>query len=1368
MRLRLLRSLGLAAAVLGAGSCQTLDTTRVAPPAATLGDDIYGILCDRVGASSFTEDLTGASYYSICHYDDTGAYANAVDISKLPVPATPAETAVRALSVAKLTRMAQRRSDLVHALNATFPDVMIQDVTSTNPSAQIGLHAALETFTAQLTQLYTTNPLSTAPGAVPLIPAQTRALSQLFASMDALGTCSSTGGGTCSYDTDCGTGKTCQSPVRDAFSHMWARRGYRPFQVGLGVVRPALAYPNLRTLTTSAISLLAPGGTAAPQLQQVLTVLKQELLTASSNVSALPPFTLNGTAATTAQPNRPRSDIEFTAALMLSQDPGFASAFSGTPTVRPIAVRDRRGIVVPKGNVPGTPGTVPTPFADLNNDGYADVDAFGEFLGADGNVLGTCSTGSGTCTSDADCGKENTCQTPLDSPFAIPGVTTSPTDPTSSASLFTVLDTSQTLVGGITQSLIPLVDPTVESAPGDPNGWMMEHETLMYALAGAYLLYGNRAPATYNYATEGKGGQPVTYSAFNAAASPLPDLLHAAGQVLADKDSDAILLSMLDLLQNHESAVARLMGAALQLRAIAKQHDALAAQGTEPLASLAYNVPIWDQMAQVLWHITQKQGLMTAMVGAMANPAVVKPDGGAQHMGDALSKFVSFIDRLDYNKHGTHYDGSTGGGINGPAVNLTVDPNGNAFNPPQTAINNNAAKVGTNVSCMERSLRLIHDANGGPACNKNGAVVNSKIGSITLAWPITGFPVYASPYTECQLFKFNNLASFYLDSLLPASHPKRADLQILASGLNDLISALTTLGAPFGLTEDSLLEESSDITGLTTHPTPAALNRLVFFGATTSNANYQGMPDLDTVNQGGQVNSFVSGSIDPISAAWCPPDGNGVPTSPNTTDTVRVQDPDTIFLWENFGFTDYLAPVVQALADSSCTDVPPVPLQPGWVPSAASCNTSDTSGEAIFGQVIDVLWQHWPTTADAPHVCSPDDKSVTCSGAGVSNYESLLADAFDSDFVPALNEFTAAAYNLSQITVQRGSSAGQTWTGAEVLEKLTTILFSQDYAKSVGMVDRSGNAGTTWTDGTVQSQVTVFTLFADALHKIDTSFANACVNAGANMTACVADATTRQGQWKQARSQLVDEFLTVDTTGPTPAFSNPVTVPMLKALLTLLRQQINANCPARETGTPCTWAQSGLDTELAGVIGRPLFAAAVDLGDQIRQDDTSRRQLETFLQYVLQSSNANGQALQGLLASSSDILQVLVDDGDLSPILASSAVGVSPAADPAGPGAADITVNVLKVLTENQYDQYHVINQVLPNLVTPMNGGQSLSPIEIFMDVISDIDRINSASQGPLAPDDYEATMSSLQSFMTDKSRGLEQLYTIIQNRPNE
>ncbi len=1305
-----LRALGLTAVVVAATACNQFDTKREPGPIGTLGDDIYGVFCDRLGASSFKEDLSGASYSSICHFDATGKYGSTVDVKALPSPSTPAEAQARRLSVAKLERIAQRRPDLVRALNATFPSVMIPDITSSKPGAQIALHEALMTFAQKLTPLYETNPI--VPSGAPLVPAQTRALGRFFASMGGPGTCSSAGGGSCSFDADCGAGNTCRSPVRDALSHMWGRRGYRPSDVGLGVVRPALAYPGLRGLTTSAISLLAPGGSASGQLQQVFTVLQQEMATASATVSPLPTLTVDPMIA---QPSRPRSDMEFTSAFFLTQDARFSS---GGPS-QFIALRDRRGFVIPAGNVPGQPGTVMGLFADLDNDGYADVDAFGHFLGANGKPLA------------------------IDPPFFVPEETsTTSVDaygrPTTSVSSYTYLDTTQTLVGGLAHSLIPLVDPTIEGKPGNPDGWKQEHETLMYALAGAYLLYGDRSAKTYDYGAEGPGGKPVSYSAFNAASSPIPDLVHAAGQVLADPDSDALVLSILDLLKNHEETVARLLGAALRLRDIAKQHDAMAAMGTEPQAGLAYSVPIWDQMAQVVWTITKKPGLMTELVGALGDPTVVAPSGGSAHMGDALSKFTQFKDLLTYNPRGTHYDGSQGG-INGPAVNLTVDPNGNDFSDPKTPVDRTASPTGTNISCMQRSLKLIHDANGGPACNKNNAYVSASVAGLpSISWPLIG-----AGYNECDLFSFPNLADFYLDSLLPASHPKRSVLNIKPATLQDIISALVF----FGGSEDDLLQESSDINGLTTLPEPFALNRLVFFGASTDNPSFQGLPDLDLVNQNGQVNTFVSSSIDPISSAFCPPDMNGAPTCPDTTNLLRVRDPNTIFLWERFGFTSYLQPVVVALANSS----------------------TDESGEAVFGSLIDVLWQHWPGSERAS-VCPAGD-ALQCSGAGVNHYEPILVDSFESDLIPALNELANVAYSLSKITVQRGPNAGQTWTGAEVLEKLTTILFSQDYAASVGMVDRQGNAATTWVDGTPQGQLTGFTLFADALHKIDTRFAGVCKNAGSDMTACLADAQTRQGMWKQARSQLVDEFLTVNPpdAGHTGYwFQNPTVTPTLISVLELAREQTNANCPSRETGTPCTWAKKDLGDKLAGVLGRPLFASVVDMSDQLRQDETSRRQLETFLQYVLQSANDKGQDLQGFLASNADILQVLLDDGDLAPVIRASAIGVSPDADPAGPGAGSVTIDVLKALTNDAYDPYHVMDQVLPNLVTPMDGGANVSPIEIFMDVISDVNRIDASSQGAFAPDDYQAVMRTMNGFLTDQTRGLEQLYTIIQKRPDQ
>jgi hypothetical protein len=1340
-----LRGLGLLFALTGAASCNSIDTTRIAPAEATLGDDIYGVFCDRLGTSSFPEDLTGASYQSICHYDSTGRYGSTIDVTALPTPVTAAEKAARSLSVAKLTRMAERRSDLIHALNAAMPNTMIPDVTSTDPNAQVSVYHALFILAQELTALYDTNPY--VKNGEPLVPAQTRAIARMLEGFVGGGTCAANAKQSCSWDQDCGAGGICQSAARGALSHMWGRQGYRPYQVGLGVVRPALAYPSLRELTTSAISLLGPGGTASPSLQQTLTVVKQELLTASPVVAGLAPFVENVgmpslcTTTDACQPSRPRSDIEFASALFLSTDPGFSNGAAG----QLIALRDRRGLVVPAGNTPGMAGTVPPPFTDLNNDGFADVDNFGRFIGANGMPL------------------------TLDPPFVIPGTTTvagNALGQSMSAASYTYLDTSQTMLAGVVRSLVPLLDPTMLAPAGDPNAWQQEHETLMYALAGAYTLSGARVQATYDYSTEGPGGQKVAYSGFDASTSPLPDLLHAAMQVLADKDSDAILLWMTDLLQNHTSTVARLLAAALNIRAISAQHDMNAAAGTEMPASLAYDVPIWDQMAQQVFRITQHPGLVQGLLAAMADPTVVTPTGNALHMGDAMSKFAHFKDQLTYNKLGTHYDLMTPGGINGPAVNLTVDPNGGDQSDPKTPVDNTMARAltsaGDNRSCLERSLELIHDANGGPACNKNGAVVNTQIdtplGPISLAYPLFG-----GTLSECDLFEFPILANFYLDSLLAANHPKRSQLVIKPALLNDIISALS-----FAISEDDMLQESSDIAGLTQYPEPFALNRLVYFGASTSNPSYQGMPDEDFTNQGKQVDLFVSGTIDPISSAFCPPDALGAPTCPNKTNTLRVRDPNTIFLWERYGFSTYLGPVATAFANAACI--------PADGADQATC------GEDIFGAIIDILDYHWPGP-DHGLECDNSNPGTSCSSAGVNRYEPILVDTFAADIIPALNELSQVVTELSleSITVQRGPNAGQTWTGAQVLEKLTTILFDQDYAKSVGMVDRMGNAGTTWTDGTPQAQLTGFTLFADALHKIDTRFASACDCTGltgqaaatcnANMNTCLADAAARQGQWKRARSQLVDEFLTIvppPSSGGKYTFQNPATTPMLLATLKLLREQLNANCPGREQTGNCSWAQTDLDTKLAGVIGRPLFAAMSDMTDQIRQDNTSRRQLETFLQFVMQAMSDSGTDLQGVLASANDILQVLVDDGDLSPVLSASAQAANPGSDPQGNGAANAGIAVLKALTNDAYDKYHVMDHVLPNLVTPMENGTNLSPIEIIFDVISDVNRVDATSPAPLASDDYEGITGTVKNFMTDDTRGLEQLYTIIKNRPDQ
>jgi len=1291
--LQSLRAAGLFAVIVGAASCHDgIDTTRQGPPKATLGDDIYGVLCDRVGASSLTEDLSGASYHAVCHYADDGSYADKVDTSVLPPPTDEASQRARALGVAKVEVMARRRSELVRALNAAFPDKEIDNVATPEEGDSVRLHDALLAFAKNLAPLYETNPYDAA--GEPVMPASTRALGRLFAAVAE------------------------SEEAREAFAKIAGRKGYRPSNVGLGAIRPALAYPGLRKLTSASLAVVGPGGQGAPHLQDLFRAMKHELKTSEASVAPLAPYAVDPL---TVQPNRPRSAIEFASALFLRQDPSFASDPSEPP--RYIALRDRRGFAMPVMN--GV--SLPAPFVDKNGDGLADVDAFGRFVDGSGLPLA------------------------IDPPFAIPGVTSGPVDAFGrpEAGIYQYIDTSRTAAGAIARSLLPLVDATQYDPSGGADAWKNEHETLMYALAGAYALYGDREDAQFDFendkivpAGESCAGC-VPYKRFRGEDSPLPGLLHAAGQILADEDSDALLAGVIDLLKNHEGVMARLTGAALKVRAIALAHDELARQGKEPFARMPYATPIWDEVAAVMGRIAAHPGLVKNLIAAMGDDAIITETAGAKHIGDALSKFVSYRDEITYDT----------ADINGPTRNLTT---GDKM-PPSTPVDPTKPRAGKNRSALQRSFQMIHDANGVKACNKPGAKVHIDI---------AGFPTFDYPffegYEECELFSIDNLAAFYLGSVLDESHPKRSELKLedgFIDGITDFLDVFIDPG--------TLFTDASGIQGMTLYPTPAALNRLVFFGATSDK---WAMPDLDLNPANSKTNLFVSGLLEPVAPSVCALQPNGTRACSKKEDLLRIRDANTIFLFEHFGFYDYLRPVMTAFANVACNE------------DLTSCDTSDTSGEQMFVDLVDVMNRHWPGKEHGDECDSSGDAQSNpkyCSEAGVSSYEPILAEAFVSDIVPALVEFSKVASEVSAVTVRRGANAGQVWTGAEVLEKMARILFDPGYAASVNMVDRKGNKSTKWVDGTPQEQLTGFSLFADTLHGMDERFDKACSCSGkegqelldceTGYDACRADAERRKGQWKRARSQLVDNFLAVEGEGPGAQFKNRAGPKILLATVELLREQVNANCPKREApdSVTCTWAKEELGDKLEKTLSGPLFASMMDVQEALRADEPSRREVEKLLTYLL-SSSSDADALQSALASMSDLVQVLGADAELSPIFRAIAGAAGAADDPEGAGVGDTTVKVLKALTGDEYDKHHVLDHLLPALVTPMDGGQGLSPIEVFMDVIADVNRIDSASDAPLVSDDYKAVMDTMRDFMGSKTRGMEQLYTIVQNRPRE
>ena len=164
-----------------------LDTTRPAPLAkTTLGEEMYTALCDRVGASSLSEDLSGQSYRAVCHKGSKG-WATPKVQSSLLSPAPGAQAEPRRLSIAKIEAMGERRADLIEAFDALMPDIAIDDpLAPGNAARQVRLHDALNEMMRRLTPLYESNPYSTADRVEPpLLPATTQALGQLMASLAA-------------------------------------------------------------------------------------------------------------------------------------------------------------------------------------------------------------------------------------------------------------------------------------------------------------------------------------------------------------------------------------------------------------------------------------------------------------------------------------------------------------------------------------------------------------------------------------------------------------------------------------------------------------------------------------------------------------------------------------------------------------------------------------------------------------------------------------------------------------------------------------------------------------------------------------------------------------------------------------------------------------------------------------------------------------------------------------------------------------------------------------------------------------------------------------------------------------------------------
>lgn len=826
----------------------------------------------------------------------------------------------------------------------------------------------------------------------------------------------------------------------------------------------------------------------------------------------------------------------------------------------------------------------------------------------------------------------------------------------------------------------------------------------------------------------GLGTAPVSlqYRAFHPESSPIADLVHAVGQILATPEIDDLLAMAEQLVLKHPEQLASFVGLALEVKKIADNH---------PEATLPATATFWDDLFVQMSHVAHQPGLVEDILRGVAKP----PTLGLE---PALATYFTTKDDVSYDTNN----------LNGPSVNLTVPgQNKLAFVTP---VDRTKPDSGANRSEMQKFLQLLHDTNGLAICTKDGATVPIQVSlagaNVSFVYPTDSFytPLLCgivgasapSKLGPCDIFGYQNVMTLLLDVLLG-----KAQLTVRDNCLNKLMSS--SLASLVG-GADAFLQQLSGVQGFSLHPNLRGFARLLYF-----NTPYPGLPsDNNPANKTTSV--FLQDTINPIESMVCPaapftaPDGTTFPLRKcgSVSDVLRARDPDALFPVDELGFVPSLQPIAAAF------DAHQSPL--------------------LFADLFDVLHIHWGSPQQTKQECDPTlphTDARWCSQDGLVTYEPLLADIVNDQPFERLQPLltTLGGIKIPHCTAYDGAThlctASTKVDGIHVLAQAVELLF--DPARTPGLTDRKGNKLALRNDGTRTDPMAAIDLLTTALDGIDASFAS---YASANPS----DAH-RRDLWLAARSSFVDAFLAVDGKGAQAQFHDQTLVKALPTILEVLRAQTFAHCP--DLTKPCPWAQQELVKSLDDTMSGPAYASVVDLVDALRADDTARAEMEQLLGYLLDAVSAN-DARADTLTAVVDVLQVLGDDTNLAPVEQVLALAAaSPVTDDQGHvvrrGLVDAGVRVLSRMFEQTKDPKlgcwttrdpnRVLGQLLTNLVTPVSATEP-TPFEAIADVIADVNRADPSSQGKLDGADYGNIANETSEFVLDPATGLEQVYAIV------
>ncbi len=1290
------------------GSCSTeFDATRRTPKRGTLGEEVFGLVCDRVGAQSLREDVTGASFHAVCHPDAAGKWATAVDQSVLPPladgavdvggkpVALEAQRTARGYEVARIEALGRRRADLTKALDAAIPDAPLPLVDAAAGgqacdavrSGKVGsLREELATTLGRLVALYDDE----------TFPRVTRALGGLLQALQGDG------------------------PAREAFARLGARQGYRPLAVAIGAIRPILAYPRLPQLAQALLRLVSedadPNRAAGPAVpgrgraafEQVLRTFREELRVPSEPSPGV--LETRRDAALRPVLSRPRTNLELADSLLLATHPTF-----GQGATRLIVRRDVRGVA----RVATNGGRLPEPFLDPMATGLPLLDAQGRFVTTDG--------------------------APAPSPFfAVEAPLTARRDADgralgpSGTPLYEYLDVSHTYVGRLLGDLRPLLDP-------------VEARSLLPKLVGGLaVLLGERdadATTVRTYpADPARGTAPVTlrYKAFAAGGSPLADLSHALAQAAAHPDVADSLQLFSTIARDRPAMLARMIDLGLRLKEIADRH---------PEATLPAQSMLWDDMLGVLAEMARTPGLFEGMLRALA-------DERSRGLGPVVAAYMRNRDEVSYDHQPSRPDDYDA--LNGTAQNMTTGQPVNADTPLRQPVDRGRPDSGDNRSAFQRFLQLLHDTNGLAACTKENAVAHIDIvwppGSgirIKLDYPtnplvrtVCAF-VGATPPSrlpQCGILRFPNVAAMIVDVAV-----ERAQFDIRDECLKKLMDSPLT-GLVGGV--NTFLEDISGIKGFNLSPTVAGVARLAFFETPFDQWGGYGGSELYP-----KTRDFLRDILDPVPSMACrstpwtdPSDGTvlAMRQCDRFEDTLRGRDRNALFPLElRFGQTDFV------------TAIRPLALA-FWEAHASSQLIS-------LLDTLHLHWGSTGQSPDECDPRAPRDDARFCTGDGTVRYEPLLGEMMDqAGLFPTVADLVV---ELQEIRVQhcderdaRGACvATSERDGVAVLADAVRAVI--DPGRNAGLRDRLGRQGTTRNDGTPVAQVTPAYLMIDALKGMDAAF-DRYAQAHADGEERRAGWKSARSMLVDALLSIDRSGPAPRLANPGTAAILPELVDVLRAQVTAHCPTPGAPC-AWAGGELATRMQTVLSGPTTASMIDLLEAVRADpaaleetqrflghLVDQTADTETLAATLSATVDLVQVLGDADN--LDPVFGLVSRATALPADPKSAERGLIDGVIGLLWRLFAGGHDAMG------KPTCASPVDPHHALATVLRNLVTPM-GPDEPAPIEVVLSVIGDVNRADPRRTDGLAPADFHNIGREMSAFLLDRARGLEQFYTVVQ-----